>query len=113
MCEHLSNINEIIKPRPNHQLPGARLSRVWHYHRSDTPTFPNAILLGAIELFTTRNQNQDLWSCSRIQDIVLWDEPNIECVLAIAFLASNSLHNCRGQKLLSPCYNTKNFEQIH
>ena len=28
-------------------------------------------------------------------------------------MASNSLHNLGGQKLPCPCYNTKNFEQIH
>ena len=29
------------------------------------------------------------------------------------FLASNSLHNHGGQKLLCQCYNRNNFEQIH
>ena len=34
-------------------------------------------------------------------------------MLAIKFLASNSLHNHWGQKWLCPCHNAKNFEQTH
>ena len=72
-----------------------------------------SILLSVTDVRILKTRNQDLRSCSTIQDMALWDEPNIECALAIAFLASNSLHNHGGQKLSCPSYNTKNFEQIH
>jgi hypothetical protein len=48
--------------------------------------------------------NQEFGLASRIRDIVLWDELNIElkcqskCALAFVFLASNSLNNLEGQK---------------
>jgi hypothetical protein len=35
---------------------------------------------------------------SRIRDMAVWDEPNVECTLTIVFLTCNSLHNCGGQK---------------
>ena len=33
---------------------------------------------------------------SRIRDMALWDEPNVEWALSIDFLASNSPHNLGG-----------------
>ena len=31
-----------------------------------------------LQLWLWNTRNQDLWSCSRIQAVALWDEPNIE-----------------------------------
>ena len=46
MCEsgHISTVKKlsyIFKKCP--QLPGAKRTRAWHYHGSDTPTSPRAI----------------------------------------------------------------------
>ena len=35
------------------------------------------------------------------------------CALRFVFLASNSLHNLRGQMLLCQCYPTRHLQQIH
>ena len=35
------------------------------------------------------------------------------CALRLVFLASNSFHNLRGQKLLCLCYHARHLQQIH
>ena len=48
----------------------------------------------------------------------MWDEPNVELKCQsvhqdMMFLASNSLHNLRGQKWSCPCYHARHLQQIH
>ena len=48
--------------------------------------------------------------------LAMWDEPNVECQSVrqdMMFLASNSLHNLRGQKQSCPYYQARHFQQIH
>ena len=39
------HFEKIIRFKKRPQLPGAVRTRVWHYHGSDTPTSPRAILV--------------------------------------------------------------------
>ena len=51
-------------------------------------------------------------------ELALRDEPNVELKCQsvhrdMMFLASNSLHNLRGQKWSCPCYHARHLQQIH
>ena len=51
-------------------------------------------------------------------ELALWDEPNVDLKCQsvhrdMMFLASNSLHNLRGQKWSCPCYHARHLQQIH